>query len=88
MSVEQNDEIGKIMARVNTFLDEEQVKFITGERPMFEWDEFIAQLSEMGDIEKVLTYYNEGTQYVMGERRYPNTWGIERLGCKALTAEQ
>lgn len=74
LPAEQNDEIGKIMTPMNTFLSEEKLKFITGKRPMSEWDEFIATLTKMGDIDKVLDYYNAGKTITMGERRWPNTF--------------
>jgi putative aldouronate transport system substrate-binding protein len=71
MSVEQNDEIGKIMTPINTFVAESELKFITGATPFSEWDAYIAQIKKMGDIDKVLKYYTEGKNFPMGERRYP-----------------
>lgn len=62
MSVEQNDEIGKIMAPLTTFVQEQQLKFITGAREMSEWDGFIAQVNQRHDIDTVLRYYGEGVQ--------------------------
>ena len=71
MTGEQNDEISKIMTPVNTFVEEERIKFITGDRDLSEWDDFIAEIRKLGDIDKVLAYYNDGKQFPMGERRYP-----------------
>ena len=71
MTGEQNDEISKIMTPVNTFVEEERIKFITGDRDLSEWDDFIAEIRKLGDIDKVLDFYNSGKQFPMGERRYP-----------------
>ena len=71
MTGEQNDEISKIMTPVNTFVEEERIKFITGDRDLSEWDDFVAEVNKLGDIDKVLSYYNGGKQFPMGERRYP-----------------
>lgn len=71
MSAEANDDISKIMTPINTFVSEQELKFITGQRPMAEWNDFIAQISKMGDINRVLNYYNTGKQFPMGERLYP-----------------
>ena len=71
MTGEQNDEISKIMTPVNTFVEEERIKFITGDRDMSEWDDFVAKVNKLGDIDKVLSYYNGGKQFPMGDRRYP-----------------
>ena len=72
MSPEANDEISKIMTPINTFVDEQRLKFITGDSSMSEWDDFVAQINQMGNIQKVLDYYNAGKQVQMGERKYPD----------------
>ncbi len=72
MSAEANDEISKIMTPVNTFISEEQLKFITGQRKMSEWDDFLAQIKKLGDINKVLTYYNTGKQFPIVDKLYPD----------------
>jgi len=71
MTGEQNDEISKIMTPVNTFVEEERIKFITGDRDLAEWDDFVAEVNKLGDIDKVLAYYNGGKQFPLGDRRYP-----------------
>lgn len=45
-----------IMSDINTFIDENAVRFITGEKPMSEWDAFIAEIEEMGIHEVVAAY--------------------------------
>jgi len=71
MTPEQNDEISKIMTPVNTFVSEQELKFITGQRPLSEWNDFIAQINKMADINKVIGYYTAGKQFPMGARNYP-----------------
>lgn len=71
MTGEQNDEISKIMTPVNTFVEEERIKFITGDRDLAEWDDFVTEVNKLGDIGKVLAYYNGGKQFPLGDRRYP-----------------
>jgi len=72
MTADQNDEISKIMTPINTFVSEQRAKFVTGDRPMSEWDDFIAQVNKMGDVAKVLGYYTSGKQFPMGDRLYPD----------------
>jgi len=72
MSGEQNDEISKIMTPLNTYVDENRLKFITGDRPFSEWSDFVAQAERLADIDKVLNYYNSGKQFPMGARKFPD----------------
>ncbi len=71
MTAEQNDEISKIMTPVNTYVEEQRIKFITGDRDMAEWDDFVAEVIALGDIDVVLDHYASGKQFSLGERRYP-----------------
>jgi len=56
-----------IMNEINTYVSENLVRFITGEKPMSEWDDFIDQIRKMG-IDQVIEvyeaaltrYYNRG----------------------------
>lgn len=73
MTVEQNDEVGKIMTPVNTFVDEQELKFVTGDRPMSQWDDFMAQIKRLGNIDRVLQYYNTARQFPADKDRiYPD----------------
>jgi len=71
LGVEASDVAAKTMTPVKTFVAEEELKFITGRRPFSEWSNFIAQANKMGDIAKVLGYYNAARQFPIGERSYP-----------------
>lgn len=42
---------------LNTFFDEQIIKFVEGERSMDEWDAFVAEMKEKG-VEEVVGYYN------------------------------
>jgi len=54
-----------------TYLDEQKIKFITGERPMDEWDEFKEEYKTYGDIELIIELMNGGQQNPIDqERRY------------------
>ena len=55
MTGEQNDEVSKIMTPVNTFVEEERIKFITGDRDLSEWDDFVAEIRKLGDVDKCWT---------------------------------
>lgn len=71
LGAEAVDEFAKIINPVNTFVDEEGLKFITGRRPMSEWDDFIAQANKMGDIAKAVGHVNSARQFPVTERLYP-----------------
>ena len=58
LSTDENEEFANIMTAVDTYADEQTSKFITGARPMEEWDAFIEELQGMGDIQKALDLKN------------------------------
>jgi putative aldouronate transport system substrate-binding protein len=71
MTTEQNEELGKIMTPINTYVTENQLKFLTGERPISEWDDFASKIKDMGDINKALEIYNSAKQLERAtERKY------------------
>lgn len=55
---EQNKEISDINSALSTYVDEEVVKFITGTRPMEEYDVFLQKLEEM-NYKRILEIRNE-----------------------------
>jgi len=71
MTADQTTENGKIMTPVNTFINENALKFITGDKKMDEWDDFIAQAKKIGDVAKVLANYNSGKQFKVPDPVYP-----------------
>lgn len=58
LSTDENEEYANIMTAVDTYVDEQRAKFITGERPMDEWDDFIEELQGIGDIQAALDIKN------------------------------
>ncbi len=50
---EENDEIVDIRAQIRTYMSEETVKFLTGDRPISEWDNFIKELYDL-DMQKFI----------------------------------
>lgn len=69
LSQERNDEVSKIMAPINTFVQENEMKFIVGEKSMNEWEAFVEKVKKLGNIDRVLELYNEGKQYQFDSKR-------------------
>jgi len=61
ISSEQSDEDGTIMASVNTYANEMAIKFIIGERPIEEFDDYIKTLKDFG-IEKAIAFRQEALE--------------------------
>ena len=72
LSVEDNDLIAQNKTPTATYLDEQKIKFVTGERPMDEWDAFKEEYKTYGDIQLIIDLYNAGEPNPIDqERRYP-----------------
>jgi putative aldouronate transport system substrate-binding protein len=54
----ENEELSTIMTAVNTFADETKMKFITGERGLNTWDQYLAELKSYGDVDAALNIHN------------------------------
>lgn len=54
MSKEDSTEIANIMTPVNTYVSENLLKFILGQRPISEYDKFVEEMSKMGNIARVI----------------------------------
>jgi len=52
------DEVANIKFEVDTYKDENIVRFITGDRPMSEWNDFVKELKELR-VEELLKYMQE-----------------------------
>lgn len=61
-SVARND----IMVDINTYIDEMTLKFITGDRPLTEFDDYLNQLKEMG-VEEAIAITTEEYQKFMNK---------------------
>ena len=53
-----NDEITGTVNAVATYVEENLTNFVLGRKPMSEWDDFIAGISGVGDMNRVLELYN------------------------------
>lgn len=58
LTSDQSEEYANIMTPVNTFAEEQRVKFIKGERSFDEWDKYLEELNAMGDIQAAMDIYN------------------------------
>jgi putative aldouronate transport system substrate-binding protein len=55
---EETDANNTILTAVNTYCSENMMLFITGERPLSQWDQYLAEMKNYGDIDQVLRNYN------------------------------
>lgn len=62
LSTDENEEYANIMTAVITYAEEQTAKFISGARSLDEWDAFIEELQDMGDIQKALDIKNSKLQ--------------------------
>ena len=60
-TADEATEIAQIMSNVSTYRDEMLIKFIMGQRPMDEFDAFVAEIQRLG-IAKVLEHKNAAYQ--------------------------
>lgn len=65
----ENQEITEIMSAVKTFIEENEARFILGSRDLSEWDSFVEEANELGNIERVLEIYNNARQVELSENR-------------------
>ena len=71
--LEEGDTIAISKTPMSTYLSEERIKFITGERPMDEWDAFVEEYKSMGNVEEVLSVYDNAKQNIYTNiRNYPD----------------
>lgn len=58
LTTAENDIYSKKWADIQTFLEENLMKFVVGERPMSEWEDFIAQLWAL-DLQTLVNTYQD-----------------------------
>ena len=56
MTSEENQEYAKIMADITSYVEEKTNNFITGVRPLSEFDDYLAQLEKL-DIKRAIEIY-------------------------------
>ena len=64
-STEDNDTISMSTTPMATYASENIILFITGDRPMDEWDAFVEEYKTMGNWEEVISIYNAQEQIVL-----------------------
>ncbi len=57
LTQDETDLYASIMTPIETYAKEQAAKFIMGKRPFSEWDAFITELNNMGDIPKAMDLY-------------------------------
>ena len=62
---EENDTISMSTTPMSTYQNENIILFITGERPMDEWDAFVEEYKTMGNLEEVISIYNNAAQNLL-----------------------
>lgn len=58
LSADENEEYASVMTAVETYVKEQKIKFIKGERSFDEWDKYIQEVNKIGDIQGALDIYN------------------------------
>ena len=64
-TMEESDTIAASTTPMATYQNENIILFITGERPMDEWDAFVEEYKTMGNLEEVISIYNNAAQNLL-----------------------
>ena len=64
-TVEEKDTVSASTTPMSTYLSENLILFITGDRPMDEWDAFIEEYKAMGNYDEVISIYNSAKQNIL-----------------------
>jgi len=59
LTPDEKEFVAKILPPVNIFIEESVVDFIIGRRSMDEWDDFISEISNFGDVDRLLRIFND-----------------------------
>lgn len=55
---DENETYSNIMSPIDTYVKEQRVKFIKGERSFDEWDKYVKEVKKMGDIDAAMDIRN------------------------------
>ena len=61
LSADETDAISSRITEIRTFADEMKFAFITGNKPISEFDEYVEQLKAMG-VDEVIATYNKALE--------------------------
>jgi len=64
MTIEANEIVSQNMTPMNTFINEAVAKFIDGTSSLDDWNAFVQEALDKGDIQAVLECYESGSQVV------------------------
>ena len=67
LTQDENQRVSEIMNPIYTFVAEQQARFVAGKESFDKWDEFIAKLKKLGDIDEVLRIYNDAAQRALSK---------------------
>jgi len=70
LTQDEADKISSIMNPINTYVEEMKTKFVMGDESLANWDDFVAKIKKMGDIDYVLKVYNSKKQYTIDKRSW------------------
>ena len=62
LTQEENDELAQIQNIANTLIDENEMKFVLGMRPVSEWNDFVESVRQAADINRALEIVNNAKQ--------------------------
>lgn len=70
ISSDDSNQFSQTMTPVTTFVKESELKFLTGKLKMTDWDKFVSEIKNYGNIDNALSVYNKAKNYSLGSRVY------------------
>lgn len=67
LTPEEQTFVSEQMNQIYTYVDENSMKFIVGQRPMSEWNDFIDGFDRF-DVERVLEIHNKALAVALGNQ--------------------
>ncbi|MGF6949993.1 putative aldouronate transport system substrate-binding protein [Neobacillus sp. B4I6] len=58
LTPEEQEEVGRIRADLDTYIEQMEAKFITGAEPLSNWDKYIKTMNDMG-VDKLVNIYQD-----------------------------
>ena len=74
LSPDESDKVSEILTPINTYVRENMVKFIKGDRSFDTWDTFVSDIRRLGDIDWVMELYNSKVAPGRAKRDYSTYW--------------
>jgi len=67
---EEASKVSNVMNPIDTYIKESSVSFVTGKKSIDKWDDFIAEIKKMGDVDSILQIYNSKKQYNVPNEKF------------------